>query len=199
MKNIEALNVQTYTCPISGLVFNDPVIACDGHTYDRENIEEWFNTSETSPITGSIIKKILITNNDKYSIICSIIDQYNSGKINKVKHFKRSYNGVTGIEIINPFFEEHNTLKNQIEISEGRNTIYMNALERQIIEIVKYNYQVICLCSIVIVFLSQYLCSSTKHTDLGDIGICFGCIIFINFSVSLIKLINKNEPSIYTC
>jgi hypothetical protein len=41
----------------------DPVIASDGITYNRSEIEEWFKKHHTSPKTGEILKsKVLIPN-----------------------------------------------------------------------------------------------------------------------------------------
>ena len=31
---------------------NDPVVAADGHTYERSKIEEWLAIKCTSPVTG---------------------------------------------------------------------------------------------------------------------------------------------------
>jgi hypothetical protein len=48
-------------CPIGQDVMEDPVIAADGFTYDRKNIETWINQKETvgrpatSPMTGEIL------------------------------------------------------------------------------------------------------------------------------------------------
>lgn len=39
-------------CPITGAPMRDPVVAADGHTYDRPAIEKWFATHDTSPMTG---------------------------------------------------------------------------------------------------------------------------------------------------
>jgi hypothetical protein len=43
------------TCPISSNIFIDPVIAIDGHTYEREYIELWFSKSNNSPMTGEFL------------------------------------------------------------------------------------------------------------------------------------------------
>jgi hypothetical protein len=53
-----------HVCPISHTVMTDPVVAEDGHTYDREYIETWFNKAEriTSPLTGNPIGRTLIPN-----------------------------------------------------------------------------------------------------------------------------------------
>lgn len=39
-------------CPITLEVMRDPVIAADGHTYEREAIDEWLRTTKESPVTG---------------------------------------------------------------------------------------------------------------------------------------------------
>ena len=39
-------------CPISLEVMRDPVIAADGHSYERASIEQWLRTRRTSPLTG---------------------------------------------------------------------------------------------------------------------------------------------------
>ena len=49
----------TFSCEI----MEDPVVACDGITYNRMEIEEWFKKHDTSPKTGEILKsKGLIPN-----------------------------------------------------------------------------------------------------------------------------------------
>ncbi|CAF1020715.1 unnamed protein product [Didymodactylos carnosus] len=39
------------TCPITCDLFRDPVVAADGHTYEREAIVKWIHENGTSPIT----------------------------------------------------------------------------------------------------------------------------------------------------
>ena len=34
-----------FKCPISHEIMIEPVIAADGHNYEKENIELWFQTS----------------------------------------------------------------------------------------------------------------------------------------------------------
>lgn len=41
-------------CPISKARMKDPVLAPDGHTYDRHYIEAWLQTRNVSPITGDV-------------------------------------------------------------------------------------------------------------------------------------------------
>lgn len=48
------------TCPISRMIFLDPVTARDGIVYERKVIESWFNEKNTSPITSNKIKSNLV-------------------------------------------------------------------------------------------------------------------------------------------
>lgn len=60
-------------CPITLVLFRDPVMAEDGHTYERNAIEAWIQKNGTSPITGKPISlKNLISN---YAIK-KIIDRF---------------------------------------------------------------------------------------------------------------------------
>ena len=40
------------TCPITLALFREPVVAQDGHTYEKKAIEEWIGRAGTSPITN---------------------------------------------------------------------------------------------------------------------------------------------------
>ena len=42
-------------CPITGTFFADPVVTCDGHTYERAAIEQWFRRKWTSPVTNKAL------------------------------------------------------------------------------------------------------------------------------------------------
>ena len=41
-----------FLCPITLGVMRNPVIASDGHTYEKEAIIVWFDSSSISPMTG---------------------------------------------------------------------------------------------------------------------------------------------------
>lgn len=50
-------------CPITGIAMSDPVVAADGHTYERKAIARWLQTSDKSPLTGMVLPhKNLVTN-----------------------------------------------------------------------------------------------------------------------------------------
>lgn len=42
-------------CPITGVPMIEPVVAADGHTYERHAIARWLQTSSRSPLTGEIL------------------------------------------------------------------------------------------------------------------------------------------------
>ena len=49
-------------CPITQEIMFDPVVASDGHTYERNAIQTWLSTKKTSPLTKEPIDKTLRTN-----------------------------------------------------------------------------------------------------------------------------------------
>ena len=51
-------------CPISQTVFKDPVNTADGQTYERENIQRWFDDGkDTSPSTQTRLTNLTLTAN----------------------------------------------------------------------------------------------------------------------------------------
>jgi hypothetical protein len=49
----------TFQCTL----MDDPVVAADGHTYNREHIQRWFKDHDVSPLTGEpLIDKKLVSN-----------------------------------------------------------------------------------------------------------------------------------------
>lgn len=74
--NIKILNLQdqlqeydemldSYICPLSFTLMEDPVTAEDGQTYEREDIEEWLKTTKKSPVTGEEMKSKKLVPNSK--------------------------------------------------------------------------------------------------------------------------------------
>jgi hypothetical protein len=60
-----------FLCPITNEVMDDPVVAADGHTYEREAIETWFRRRNTSPMTNQMIAPTLLPNFLVRSMIAS--------------------------------------------------------------------------------------------------------------------------------
>jgi serine/threonine protein kinase len=55
MVDMMIANHDELLCPITLALFRDPVVAQDGHTYERSAIEEWIRKKGTSPITSQQI------------------------------------------------------------------------------------------------------------------------------------------------
>jgi uncharacterized protein YegL len=57
--NVPKLEIPTdFLCPISAELMEDPVTTIDGFTYERRNIERWFQTHETSPCTNVVLSTL---------------------------------------------------------------------------------------------------------------------------------------------
>lgn len=54
-----------FCCPITQQRFTDPVLTCDGHTYERSAIEKWLQDHLTSPLTGlQLASQTLVPNEE---------------------------------------------------------------------------------------------------------------------------------------
>lgn len=61
------------SCPITQEPMRDPVVAADGHTYERNAIVRWLQSSDKSPLTGSVLPhKNLVPN---YMLLSSLQEQ----------------------------------------------------------------------------------------------------------------------------
>ena len=49
-------------CPLTKNIFNDPVVADDGFTYEKEAISSWLKNNSSSPLTREYIRKKLTSN-----------------------------------------------------------------------------------------------------------------------------------------
>lgn len=47
-----------YCCHISSEIMEDPVLTEDNFTYERKNIERWFQSNETSPLTNLVLSNL---------------------------------------------------------------------------------------------------------------------------------------------
>jgi len=52
-----------FTCSISQDVMEDPVVAADGHSYERPFITQWLEKNDTSPMTGERLEHRGLTPN----------------------------------------------------------------------------------------------------------------------------------------
>ena len=58
-----------HNCSITQEVMVDPVIATDGHTYERAAIQQWLEEHHTSPLTKQHISSTLIPNHALRNLI----------------------------------------------------------------------------------------------------------------------------------
>ena len=59
-----------YLCPITQDIMQDPVVAADGRSYERNAIAEWFDAHNTSPMTNlELPHRNLIPNIELKSLI----------------------------------------------------------------------------------------------------------------------------------
>ena len=52
-----------FICPIMQDIFHDPVVTADGATYEREAIEQWLRSHDTSPLTNEALPHRQLTPN----------------------------------------------------------------------------------------------------------------------------------------
>ena len=75
---------QEFLCPISLEVMVDPVVAVDGHSYERANIAAWFNAHDSSPLTNLKLEhKHLIPNITLKSTIQSYLNSHRAERTTK--------------------------------------------------------------------------------------------------------------------
>ncbi|EFN59018.1 hypothetical protein CHLNCDRAFT_137696 [Chlorella variabilis] len=60
-------------CPLSRRVMQDPVVAADGHTYERRNILAAFQRSTLSPITGQPMSSCHLKPNHSIRMLCRLV------------------------------------------------------------------------------------------------------------------------------
>ena len=66
--------VSNLQCPITHRLPVRPVVAEDGHMYERSAIEKWLRTKSTSPLTGAEIGKTLMDSTSTRTLIQSAIE-----------------------------------------------------------------------------------------------------------------------------
>ena len=59
-------------CPISHEIMVDPVVAADGHTYEREALARWLSEKNSSPLTGQPMGTRMVPNHAVKSMIAKL-------------------------------------------------------------------------------------------------------------------------------
>lgn len=86
-------------CPITFSLFHDPVIAEDGHTYERSAITEWIQLNGTSPLTRA---RITIEGLRPNHLVKSLVNEFEK---NLSKHRYKFKLGVDIKRSDSPFFQ----------------------------------------------------------------------------------------------
>lgn len=69
-----------FMCPITQELLREPVVAFDGHTYEKSSIEKWIKSRSISPMTGEEMRdKSLTPNLNLKKIIKDLIDEGGAG------------------------------------------------------------------------------------------------------------------------
>ena len=64
-----------FICPITYELMREPVVASDGHTYEKAAIEKWLKQHQISPRTQEPIGPLTIPNINLKKLIQDIIDE----------------------------------------------------------------------------------------------------------------------------
>ncbi|KDO32108.1 hypothetical protein SPRG_03326 [Saprolegnia parasitica CBS 223.65] len=71
----DSLPIRSFVCPITCAVMVDPVMAVDGHTYERSAIETWFKKSHRSPKTNCLLATTnVVANHTLKQAICEYVE-----------------------------------------------------------------------------------------------------------------------------
>lgn len=64
-----------FICPITYELMREPVVAFDGHTYEKSAIEKWLKANHTSPRSGETMDSIIIPNMNLKKLIQDMINE----------------------------------------------------------------------------------------------------------------------------
>jgi hypothetical protein len=62
-KRVDLPSLDELLCPITGELFIDPVVAADGHSYERVAFARWMNERQVSPLTNLPLKSTNVVPN----------------------------------------------------------------------------------------------------------------------------------------
>ena len=89
LKNEDTEIPDMYLCPILRELMTDPVVAADGHTYERRAIKRWIKNEGTSPMTRARISdKSVIPNQALKQVIEAFVKAENDKYDQMLKHLQ---------------------------------------------------------------------------------------------------------------
>eukprot|EP01032_Pedospumella_encystans_P031847 gene31847-35948_t len=107
-----------FICPITYELMRDPVVASDGHTYEKAAIEKWLKNHKISPRSGEPMDVLTIPNINIKKLIQDIINEgghgfYMSDISNKDRMFEVRPEKILVLECLGPPESDWNSLSFQ--------------------------------------------------------------------------------------
>lgn len=141
---------QAFLCPITLEVMKDPVMDCDGNTYERENILKWMKKHPTSPITRNPLKKKhLVPNRALREMIYRVMGSEWVRQAEKsIKEVPVDYNPLRQKTVAggSSTAATTNTTNNNSNNRDYRGTVdgYLEEISRAVGKNIRLNHQGIC-------------------------------------------------------
>ena len=92
LNNTQRLPRSIY-CSITHMPMQDPVVASDGFSYEREALRRWLDERNTSPMTGLAISKDVIPNHTLRNTITELVEEEGVDSIEEEAHADRHPQG----------------------------------------------------------------------------------------------------------
>lgn len=172
------------SCPITKEIFLDPVIACDGFTYEKSALVKWFKKSDISPITGEKMDNtIFIENKIIKNIIKQIIEKNPNLKKLQYKKEKEIYSFNYVVEAITNDFLDLDEIDKIIDLKNinysGLNLILKHKNADDLIKKIDINEFSVSMCPF----------GTNKIRLIND-------VIYHKCSTHIIKYVMDNTPDI---
>jgi hypothetical protein len=131
-----------YECPVTREIMEHPVLAADGHTYDRYAIEYWLSSHSTSPVTNAEIESSNLLPNHT---IHTLIEQHRHRLGQTMLNLVSRNDAYTTVENVNYLLEQGGNIN--IRTPSG-DSLIMSAIRIGRLDIVKlllkHNVDVTC-------------------------------------------------------
>ncbi|KAF4317596.1 hypothetical protein BBO99_00006533 [Phytophthora kernoviae] len=105
-------------CPITGCSMKDPVVAADGHSYEREAILQWFRNSNMSPMTGMRMPTTQVFPNFTLRQLSEEV-QTSATRRQQAKRRRHRRLSATAAQATEQISQEQDGLENKAASSEG--------------------------------------------------------------------------------
>ena len=98
------MNISDLKCPITKLIFNEPVLADDGHFYEKTVINNWLEISNLSPLTRETISNHV---NESHLMKRIVNDYLEKNPKKKSEQYQLSTNHCDNIKKITKIIDEN--------------------------------------------------------------------------------------------